>query len=261
MLMSFDFMRAIKRPFTDINALSMGMLLLLLPTILFMIIPTIVVVILIVSLIAGFLVRGYKFEAARTALNKKFNMPKWEAWKNLFARGFLGWVIGIIYMIPAMILILIAIGNVLYSIALQFGLNQGLNFGDKISDQLIQSSLLQNTAMIPIFIIGVLLALLAAYLTPIAIMKFVDKYNFKKAFELKSVFRKAFTGKYFIAVLAVIAYSLIIGLLASALSLGFSSINVQFLTAVMGLIISGLSGFMTLITTYTIFGEVYSKLK
>ena len=173
----------------------------------------------------------------------------------------IGLIIGIIYMIPAMILILIAIGNVLYSIALQFGLNQGLNFGDKISDQLIQSSLLQNTAMIPIFIIGVLLALLAAYLTPIAIMKFVDKYNFKKAFELKSVFRKAFTGKYFIAVLAVIAYSLIIGLLASALSLGFSSINVQFLTAVMGLIISGLSGFMTLITTYTIFGEVYSKLK
>lgn len=259
--MNFNFRRAIKRPFTDINILSMGMLLILLPTILFLIIPSVVAVVLIISLIAGFLIRGYKLEAARTAFKKKFNLPKWENWKSLFSRGFLGWAIGIIYMIPAMIFILIAVGNVLYSIALQFGLSQGLSMNNQISDQLIQNSLLQNTGMIPVFLIGILLALLAAYLTPIAIMKFVEGYKFKKAFDFKPVFRKAFSGKYFIAVIAVIAYSLIVGLLASALNFGFASINVQFITVILGLIISGLSSFMILVTSYTIFGEVYQKLK
>src|SRR3989344_5251075 len=128
-MMGFDFIRAIKRPFTDFNKLAIG--------IIFLIIPF-------VSIITGFFVKGYRMESARTALNKKFEMPKWESFGNLFVRGLLSWIIGIIYMIPAIVLILIAAGKILYNILVQYGLNQGLSLSNTMSDQLIQNTLLQN---------------------------------------------------------------------------------------------------------------------
>jgi|SRR3989344_118603 len=245
-MMGFDFIRAIKRPFTDFNKLAIG--------IIFLIIPF-------VSIITGFFVKGYRLESSRTALNKKFEMPKWESFWNLFARGFLSFVITVIYMIPAVILILIAVGRILYNIIIQYGLNQGLSLTNSVTDQLIQNTLLQNAAMIPVFIIGVLLALLAAYLIPIALVRYSEKYNFSSAFDLGLIFKKAFTGPYFIAILAVILYSIVINLISSTLNLGFAAINIQYLTIALSLIVSGLASFVVLITSYTIFGEVYSKLK
>ena len=295
-IMSFDYLRAIKRPFTDFNKLSIG--------IIFLIIPFI-------NIITGFFVKGYRLESARTAFNKKFEMPKWENFGSLFVRGLLSWIIGIIYMIPAIILILIAAGKILYNIIVQYGLNQGLSLSNTISDQLIQNTLMQDVAMIPVFIIGVLLALLAAYLIPIALVRYSEKYKFSSAFDFGMIFKKAFTGNfklklviigasigvivgilvttligvgnlktnlisglilggiigllsgiyYFLAVLAVLIYALIISLISTGLSLGFATINVQFLTIVLNLILSGLTSFIILITSYTIFGEVYSKLK
>lgn len=244
--MSFDYLRAIKRPFTDFNKLSIG--------IIFLIIPFI-------NIITSFLVKGYRLEAARTSFNKKFEMPKWENFGNLFVRGLLSFVIAIIYMLPAMILILIAVGKILYNIIMQYGFSQGFSLSNSLSDQLIQNNLLQNIAMIPVFIVGVLLALLAAYLGPIAVMKYAEKYKFNSAFKLGEVFKKAFKGPYFIAILAIILYSIIISLISSALSLGFAAINVQFLTIALNLIVSGLASFIVIVTSYTIIGEVYSKLK
>lgn len=240
-----DVLRAIKRPFTDFNKLGIG--------IIFLIIPF-------VNIITGFFVKGYKLETARTASNKKFAMPPWNNWGNLFVRGVLSWVIGIIYMIPALIFILSSIGKTLYNVISQFGI-QGLSLNNQVSDQLIQNALLENSSMLPVFIIGVLLALLAAYLIPIATMKYIRKYNFKDAFELKSVFKKAFKGKYFLAILVILIYSVVVSLVVSALNLGFNAINVQYLAVTIGIILNGLAGFMVLITSYTIIGEVYNKLK
>ena len=244
--MSFDFIRAIKRPFTDFNKLGIG--------IIFLIVP-------IFNIITGFFVKGYRLEIARTALNKKFEMPKWQNFWDLFLKGLLSWVIMIIYILPAVILILLAVGKVLYNILLQYGLSQGFSLNNKISDQLIQNTLLQNSAMIPLFTAGVIIALFASYLMPIAIVRYSEKYKFKSAFDLGVIFKKAFTGSYFIGILAIIAYSIIISLISSALSLGFAAINIYYLTIILSLIVSSLSSFMILITSYTIVGEVYSKIK
>ena len=55
--MSFNYLGAIKRPFTDFNKLLLGVLFLLIP---------------IVNIITGFFVKGYRLEAAKS-YNKKFN--------------------------------------------------------------------------------------------------------------------------------------------------------------------------------------------
>lgn len=240
--MNFDVLRAIKRPFTDFNKFGVGVVLLMIPFV-------------------NLLVRGYKLESARTAMNKKFSMPKWENFGSLFLRGLLSWVIGIVYMLPAIIFIIIPLGKTLYDIILQYGLNQGLSLQNELSNQLIQNSLVQNASMMPIFALGILLALLAAYITPLAIVRYSEKYKFKSAFDFGIIFKKAFTGKYFLAVLVVIAYSIVISLIVSALNLGFSAMNINTVYVILSFIVGGLSGFMIMITSYTIFGEVYSKIK
>ena len=115
--------------------------------------------------------------------------------------------------------------------------------------------------MLPVFIIGILTALLAAYLMPIAILRYLEKNKFKDAFELKLVFKKGFTSPYFIALLASIVYGFVVGLVSGAIILGFTSINLQMFGTIIGLIIGGLSSFMIMITSYTILAEAYSKIK
>ena len=243
--MSFDLMNAIKRPFTDLNKLSIGVLFLIIPYI---------------NIITSFFVRGYRLEVVRTATGKKLDLPKWEKFWSLFLNGLLSWIIGIIYMLPGIILILISAGSVLYKIIQQYGI-QGLSMNNPLSDQLIQNALLQNAEMIPVFAVGILVTLLGAYLTPLAVVRYSEKYKFKSSFDLGLVFKKAFTVKYFLAILAVVVYSFVLSLIVSTLSLGYSTLNVQYLTLALNMILGGLSSFMIVVTSYTIFGEVYSKLK
>jgi len=243
--MSFDLIRAIKRPFTDLNKLGIGVLLLMIPYL---------------NIITSFFVKGYRLEVARTASGKKLDMPRWENFWFLFLKGLLSWIIGIIYILPGIILILISAGNVIYQI-IQSGLNQGAIFGNPLATQLLQNSLLQNTPMISIFMIGVLVTLLGVYLTPLAIMRYVEKYKFKSSFDWGLVFKKAFTGKYFLAILTSGVYTIVVGLVVATISLGYSTLNIQYLTIALNMILGGLSSFMVIVTSYTIFGEVYAKLK
>jgi len=244
--MSFDFIKAIKRPFTDFNKLSIGVLFLMIPY---------------VNIITNFFVRGYRLEVAKTSMNKKSDMPKWQDFWNLFLRGLLSWIVGLIYLLPGIIMIFISLGSTIYTIVSQYGINQGLSLGNSLSDQLIQNSLLQNISMIPVFIAGILLTMLGAYLTPLAIVRYAEKYKFKSAFDLGVIFKKTFSGNYFLAILAVIVYSFVLSLVVSTVSLGYGTLNIQYLTAVLNIVLSGLSSFMIAVTSYTIFGEVYNKLK
>jgi len=243
--MSFDLMKAIKRPFTDFNKLSLGVLFLIIPY---------------VSIITNFLVKGYRLEVAKTAAGKKSEMPKWRNFWDLFLRGLLSWVIGVIYLLPGIILISISIGNVLYNMISQYGI-QGLSLGNSLSDQLIQSSLLQNTPMIPVFAIGILAVLLGAYLAPLAIVRYAEKYKFRSSLNLGLIFRRTFTGKYFLGVLAAVVYLFILNIVVSAISMGYSTLNIQYLTLTLNIVLGGLSSFMVIVTSYTIFGEVYSSFK
>jgi hypothetical protein len=241
--MSFDYLKAIRKPFTDFNKLIIGVLFLLIP---------------IVNIITAFFVKGYRLEAARD-YNKK--LPMWNNFGKLFLRGLLSWIVGIIYMIPAVILLGFSIGKVMYNVILQYGLNQGLSTNNPLSDSVIQSFLLSNTGLIPIFLIALILMVIAAYVTPIAIMMYIQKYKFEDAFKLKKVFKKAFTGQYFIAILAILLYGLIVALIADALQMGIALISVQFLAIALTLIVTSLAAYILSITSYTIYGEVYSKLK
>ena len=86
-------------------------------------------------------------------------------------------------------------------------------------------------------------------------MLFVDKGKFSDAFEFSIVFKKAFTSKYFAAWIILMIYSFAVGMVASLLSAATT------ITVILPLIIMGFANMILVITSMTVFGEVYSEIK
>ena len=100
-----------------------------------------------------------------------------------------------------------------------------------------------------------LLAVLIVYVLPMAIMFFVEKWNFSDAFKIGDIFKKAFTSKYFVAWIILIVYAMVIGLIISSLA------AVTTITVIIPLILMGFWNMTLTITAMTVFGEVYSEIK
>lgn len=204
-----DFGGALKRPFSDIKKLVIGIILYWIP---------------IISLFAV----GYSLECARLTFKKKKTLPDWTGWGGLFVHGLLTAIISIIFMIPAIILFAIAVAMA----------------GASLLSTLATGSITALTGLMtsaPMFILSGLLFLLTAYVTPSAVLGYAKKFKFGDAFCFGTVFKKAFTGKYFVAWLV-------------------STIVTIVLAAILGLIpIVGpaVAGFIGIVISMTLLAEAY----
>lgn len=231
---------AIKKPFSDLSKLVIGIVLSIFP-------------------LVNFFSMGFILEC--TGLGKmkpSKKMPEWKNWSNLFFKGFIGFVVIFIYMIPALAVFTVGIGFTVTSImgsvigtgmtsdmmGMMNGEPDAQVFEDMFSQNwpVVMSTLLKAT---PIFLIGLVLMLLAFYLAPVALGNYLKKKRVSAAFELSTVFGKAFTSKYFVVwVLNMFISGL--GMFVSKLLL-FIGPSVQF--------------FVVGVITYTIFGQVLRELK
>ena len=75
-------------------------------------------------------------------------------------------------------------------------------------------------------------------------MNFINKNSFSKAFELSLVFKKAFTGKYFVTTLIMLLY-------------GFALYFILGFIPILGGIIAS---FLIYVTSYSAYGAIYNKL-
>ncbi len=207
-----DYKEAFKRPFTNVLKLIIGIILSIIP-------------------IVNFIATGYHLECAKTAFTKKFRLPDWKNFGKLFLNGFLAVVISLIYLIPVIIILLI--------------------FGISIMKDWFQGGLTSPTQLINILadfrgiiFVGFLLFILAAYIIPMALVGFIEDGKFGDAFS-KSIFKKAFTGKYFVVWILMGLYTIILGLI-----LGF----IPFVGG-------SIAGFITSLTSFTAIGEVYKKIQ
>ena len=187
-----EFSRAFKRPFSSINKLLIGILLSIIP-------------------IVRFFALGYIVDSAKK--NKLKKTLEWKNWGELFVKGLLSCVIGLLYMIPSALIMIIGAGATIMSLVrtyvgriIPIGMIEQIAAGE-ISPKVLEP-ILQNTwgqaipslmNMAPIAIIAGLVAILAGYLIPMAILNYVNKGSFGKAFSMKEVFQKSFTAKYFVA--------------------------------------------------------------
>jgi hypothetical protein len=95
-MMEFD--KAIQKPISDWKTLLIGILLSIVP-------------------IVSWFAKGFALECSGLGKNKpSAKMPSWQGWGDLFIKGFIAWVITMIYMIPAILVVVIGAGTVLISL-------------------------------------------------------------------------------------------------------------------------------------------------
>ena len=216
-----DWGRAVKMPFQDYKKLGILGLMYVIP---------------VVNIVTSFFATGYGFKMAESSMKKKFSLPEWEDWGGLFLKGLLGAIISIIFMLPAMIVAFVGIGSSLFSM-MAVG-----NFDPTIMFQ-----------SVGIGIVAALLGLVAIYLLPAALMFFLKEDSFASAFNFSGIFKKVFTGDYFVAWSGLVVYAIVVGIVAGIIS------GLLAVTVVLPLVIMALVQAIVLITGMTVFGEVFQK--
>jgi hypothetical protein len=237
-----DYEQALKKPFTDFKKLIIGILLNIIPIVDFT------------------FVTGFEMECSGLGKTKQSNkMPEWKQWKYLFMKGLGALGIKIVYMIPALLIIGIGVMLFLADIvqvlmqtftpAVIFQIEHGM-----ITSQQVWQMFWQNNWYViipailkvsPLLILGLILALVAKFLSPLAVLNYLKKRRFGAGFEIGLVSRKAFTKEYILAVLAMVLVAVILGSFLLFIPLVGAPI-MSFLIGVMG---------------YSLFGQVYRKTK
>jgi hypothetical protein len=213
---------AIKRPFTDFSKLLIG--------IIFSIIP-----------IVNFIAIGYQIQCAKTAMSRKFIMPKWENFSKLFITGILGSVIVFVYSIPALVLLLLAVATFVVD-PVSFIASGGTGF---------DPSVLSSGATGPVLVLlslGVIALALASLVGTSALINYSISLKFKDGFK-KSIWQKAFTGKFFGTWLLAGIYGFLIAIILGLIP-SFGIINIG----------DGIQGFIYGVTYMTALATIYKKL-
>lgn len=233
-MIQIEYLKAIKRPFTDYKKLFIGIILLLIPF---------------VNIITGFIVKGFQLECAKEVKKRKFQLPEWRFFKKHFIVGVLSFLISFIYLIPALIILVASAKNFILEII------QSTEFNPEMFISSLTS--VETTGLTA----GILLMILTLYVVPIALMEFLNKYKFKDGFKINIVLKKAFTGDYFKVALVILIYYIIVYIIFSILMSLFAFIPSEITIQVISAILSSIISFVIGITAFTLLGEVYPKLK
>ena len=240
-----DYIRAIKRPFTDFKKLMMG-LLFSLP------IP-------LVSIFTNVVATGYSFQAGKSASEGSYELPEWKQMSKLWVSAFMAGIIALIYSIPGLILA--------FTLANKFMMDYITNRGEilvSLMENPINLVLGYGTGLIVTIVIGVLIG----YLIPVAILKYIKEEKFGSAFDFKDIFSKVLTGKYLMA--TIILWVIGIGIYFGTKSLFptdtlkdpttlFTGTNLIML--LVSLIVSSIIKFIMSIFSFTVYGDVLEELK
>lgn len=218
-----DYMAAIKKPFEDVKTLVIGIIVGIIP---------------IISLLNS----GYGILTAKNVLAGDKKLMAWDFNKlvDMIVGFIMALIIGIVYMIPGLAFFAIGLAG---AVAI---LLSGI-----ANPTTLVNAILPAIAAGGIFLlIGVLLLIIAAILTPMAIMNYVKTNSLGGAFDFSTVLKKALRVNYIVALIVLIIYGIVLAIISGIISL----------IPVVGALISiGLISFLTTVTSYTVFAEVYAE--
>ena len=179
-----DYVESVKRPFTDIGKLVLGIVISIIP-------------------IVNFMFSGYLLNVAKSAMKKDMDLPKWENWGTLFVEGLLAFVIGIIYMLPVVV--------ILGGLLLVGGLSvPGLITGGMLGMAGVMAGL--GMYIVVLVIVGLVLG----FLSTVALLTYAETRDFSSAFAFRDIIKKAFTGTY---IVGFIITMVIVGVIAFIIGL------------------------------------------
>lgn len=235
-----DFVEALKRPFSDLKKLLIGLILGSIP-------------------LVNLTVRGYTLVTTGFTKEKveKNSLPEWKNYGNLFMKGLVSALIGFLVYLPNSLVLFGAFGTIATSPILSQMLG-GISpetwnqlFAGQITDMQMQDWFAQNWTQLaslfisatPFLILGSVLALVASYILPVIILGWLKEDRVTAGFSWEVV-KKAVTMDYLVNWVVVGIFSLIVSAL-----LGW----IPFLG-------SGISMYVTGVFSYTVFAEVYERV-
>ncbi len=211
-----DYNLSFRKPFSDFRKLLIGIVVNIIP---------------IVNLISY----GYILESSDIKRGEQTDkMEEWEDLGGFFVKGLMAFIVSLVYGIPALIVAAIA-----------FFVAFGPLFGQLISmgaqrvemmnpEEFIPMFMPYLLAALPLIIIVVILILIATYVAPVAVLKYIKTDKFSEAFNFKEISKYIFTGDYIIAWLLVLVLNLgLVGILS----------NVPFVGTAIASFITGMIGF------------------
>jgi len=241
-----NYIRAIKRPFTDSKKLIIGLLL--------------NIPIPLVGIVTNNIATGYALNCGKSAAEGNYDLPKWGDYKRLWINSVVAAAISSIYAIPAFILLFVFAADMIRDY-----------FSGRIS---FTANLLQNPSSIidnygiEVLLIA-LLYVLISYFTPIATLNWIISRKFKSAFDFGDIFKKVLTRKYFIAWVVLMVVGLGVGLISlqlfpptalSSLSETKSNLMGLFLKFITFSLIISIIRFIQSIFSFTVYGNVIEEL-
>lgn len=231
-----DYMKALQKPFTDLTKLAIGVILSLIPIVNFTI------------------VRGFAIESSGLGkAGKSDKMPEWKDWGDLFMKGLLSVVVAVIYMIPAIAVFVVALGFFIVSLFAGLAGTLTPEMMESGEGQIVSQILQNNWAAVfpalmtaaPMILLGLILGLIASYLTPMAVLHYIKNKSFAKAFAFGEVLHKCLNAEYFVAFIVVLVVSIIAGLVLAWIPL----LGAAILNFVLG------------VFSFSVYGEVYKSVK
>jgi len=233
---------ALMKPFTDLKKLAIGIILSIIPIVNF-------------TITTGFAMESSGLGKAKASSK----MPEWKEWSYLFMKGLGAFVIKAIYMIPAIAFIAVGVGVAVSDIVgAMVGTVSPQMLGQAVGSQVAANSQLaqlfaQNwmtllpglLAAAPVIAVGILLALLASFFSPIAVLNYLSKRNFSAAFDFGVIMRKSLTSTYVMAWLTMLVVSMVVGAV-----LGFIPVLGQAIAA-----------FLLSVMSYGLYGQAFKETK
>jgi hypothetical protein len=235
-----DFIKAVKRPFSDFRKFGLGFLFGLIP-------------------VVNFFVGGYSLACAKSAEKKKYDLPEWKEFGSLFIHGIMGFVISFLYFIPAIAFFAACFGLIIKWLGSAYPWSVIEQILAKPAEQMVPAleNLLRGMPLAGIVVLitlGTIFMIFAAYVLPSALMLYVRKWKFGDAFNFKDSMKKAFTSNYFVSWLLIAMYSTVFSYAASY--------TIGMIPAIGQMASSSLTSFVVGVTQMTLFGELfYSKEK
>jgi len=204
-----EYMNAIKKPFTDVKTLVIGIILGLIP-------------------IVNWLVTGYAVNVSRMVQKGDKKLPAWDTSKIVeYIVDFIKIaVVEIVYLIPAGIVF--AVGGATMLLPLLSGDMNAVMAG------LLGAGL--------IIMIAVVLALIGLIFASMGIQFMIKENKIGSAFKLSAILKKVLTAKYWISVIVLLVYYFVLGLVFMVLSF------IPLIGSLIGMGLLGFAGSTTMMT-------------
>ncbi|MFA5125469.1 MAG: DUF4013 domain-containing protein [archaeon] len=229
-----DFGEAIKKPFSDLKTLGIGAVLSIIP-------------------IANLLVTGYVVKTAEDVMKKKNKLREWKVDDivEYLKKWLISAIIGIVYLIVPAILVLIGVGNSIIAVATSY-------IANPTDMTAVINSLMGSLAVSgPILLVGAILGIIAVFLLPMAVMKWLQAGKINAAFNVIEVAKNALTADYVIALIFNVIYGAV--LFVIAMLVGGILLLIPVIGIILSLLLNGAISFAVAITGYTLIAQTVKK--